>query len=140
MRALRYLFLFVDIGFIVYWLVTALHLIPAEYAYNDYTNPILVNWNWSFFPLDILVSATGLYSVWLSGRNDARWRSFALISLVLTSTSGLQAISYWVLAGEFDPTWWIPNLILLLYPMFFIPKLIDTSKPLGFPLSPTRRS
>ncbi|MBU3699607.1 MAG: hypothetical protein FGM33_06290 [Candidatus Kapabacteria bacterium] len=135
MSSLRYLFLFVDIGFIVYWFITALHLIPAEFVYNDYANPILVNWNWSFFPLDLLVSATGLYSIWLSRRKDVRWRSFALISLVLTSTSGLQAISYWVLAGEFDPTWWTPNLFLLVYPLFFIPRLIDDSNAEGFPLS-----
>jgi hypothetical protein len=38
--------------------------------------------------------------------------------------SGLQAISYWVLAHDYDPTWWIPNLFLLIYPVFFIPKLV----------------
>jgi hypothetical protein len=48
----------------------------------------------------------------------------ALISLILTSISGLQAISYWALAREFDVTWWIPNLFLLLYPLFFLPKLM----------------
>lgn len=123
MRILKFLFLAVDISFILYWLVTGLHLIPAEYLYNDYTNPILVNWNWSFFPLDILVSVTGLYSVYLASRQNQKWKVFALISMVLTSTSGLQAISFWVLARDFDLSWWLPNLFLLLYPLFFIPKL-----------------
>jgi hypothetical protein len=124
MKSLKYFFLLVDIGFIAYWAITALHLIPAEYLYNDYTNPILVNWNWSFFPLDIFVSVTGLYSIWLNKQNDDRWKIYALMSLLLTSLSGLQAVSYWTLAQETDLSWWIPNLFLLIYPFFFIPTLI----------------
>lgn len=124
MRILKYFFLTIDLGFIAYWAITALHLIPDEYLYNDYTNLILLNWNWSFFPLDILVSATGLYSLFLYKKNNSKWQIFALISLVLTSVSGLQAISYWILAKETDLTWWIPNLILLFYPLFFIPSFI----------------
>ena len=116
MKSLKYFFLLVDIGFIAYWAITALHLIPAEYLYNDYTNPILVNWNWSFFPLDIFVSVTGLYSIWLNKQNDDRWKIYALMSLLLTSVSGLQAVSYWTLAQETDLSWWIPNLFLLIYP------------------------
>ncbi|MGI6187453.1 MAG: DUF5360 family protein, partial [Brevibacillus sp.] len=46
----------------------------------------------------------------------------ALISLVLTSCSGLQAISFWLFKGDFDPVWWIPNLYLLIYPLFFLPR------------------
>lgn len=124
MKTLSYFFLVIDFGFILYWLITALHLIPAEYLYNDYTNPILVDWNWSFFPLDILVSASGLYGVFLYRRKEMRWRNFAFLSLVLTSVSGLQAIAFWVLRSDYDPTWWIPNLLLLVYPWFFIPKFL----------------
>ncbi|MDX1909286.1 MAG: DUF5360 family protein [Bacteroidia bacterium] len=124
MQTLRYFFLVTDIGFLLYWGITVLHLIPAEYLYNDYTNPILVDWNWSFFPLDMLVSATGLSSLWLYRRQASRWQALALISLVLTSVSGLQAIAFWVLRHDYDLTWWIPNLFLFLYPLFFIPKLI----------------
>jgi hypothetical protein len=124
MKSLKYFFLLVDITFIVYWSITALHLIPPEMLYNDYTNPILVHWNWSFFPLDMFISATGLYSVYLSSQQNPKWRIFALISLILTSVSGLQAISYWILASDYDPTWWLPNLFLLLYPFFFFSKII----------------
>ncbi len=124
MNTLRYFFLVVDIGFIIYWAITALHLIPAEYLFNDYSNPILVNWNWSFLPLDLLISATGLSSIYLHSRSRSGWKNMALVSLVLTSVSGLQAVSYWTLAGETDPAWWIPNLFLLIYPLFFIPRLM----------------
>ncbi len=128
MKKLKYFFFIVDFGFIFYWAITAFHLIPPEYLYNDYTNAILVHWNWSFFPLDILISTTGIYSLYLFKRAQSLWMIFALISLVLTSVSGLQAISYWTFAGEFDPTWWIPNLFLLIYPIFFIPKMIQNLK------------
>jgi Family of unknown function (DUF5360) len=111
MSPLKYFFLLIDLGFIAY-------------LYNDYTNPVLVNWNWSFFPLDMFVSGTGLFSLYLFRKGNQKWRVSALISLILTSVSGLQAISYWVLAHDYDPTWWIPNLFLLIYPVFFIPKLV----------------
>ncbi len=128
MKKLKYFFIIVDFGFIAYWTITIFHLIPDIYLYNDYKNPILVNWNWSFFPLDILVSTTGIYSLILHKKGNPKWGIYALISLILTSVSGLQAISYWTLAKETDITWWIPNLFLLLYPLFFIPKLMDNKK------------
>ena len=120
MQTLKYYFFVIDIGFIVYWLVTLLGVIPNEYLFNDYLNPILVAWNWSFLPLDLLISATGLWSLYLWRQNDSRWRPFALISLVLTSCSGLQAVAFWTIRGDFDVWWWLPNVILLFYPLFFI--------------------
>ncbi len=125
MNRLKYYFLVVDIGFIVYWAITLLHIIPNEYLFKDYDNPILVAWNWSFLPLDLLISATGLSSLWLWQSGRAGWRSLALISLVLTSCSGLQALAFWVLRSDFDPCWWLPNLFLLIYPLFFIPGFIN---------------
>ena len=105
MKILKYFFFVVDFGFIFYWMITALNLIPDEYLYNDYTNPVLVNWNWSFFPLDILISITGLCSIYMYNKGNKKWERLALISLVLTSVSGLQAVSFWVLSlctGEED--------------------------------------
>jgi hypothetical protein len=121
---LRTLFWCVDIGFIAYWLITFFKLIPAEYLYNDYSNPLLVDWNWSFFPLDIAVSITGLTSLRLQKQQKSAWRNWALVSLAFTFCSGLQAISFWVLRADFDPTWWIPNLFLMIYPLFFIGNLL----------------
>jgi hypothetical protein len=46
--------------------------------------------------------------------------ALALVSLVLTSCAGLQAVSFCI-RGEFDPAWWIPNLFLLLHPLYFVP-------------------
>lgn len=125
MKSLRYFFLFVDIGFIAYWTVTALHLLPKEYVYSDYENPILVAWNWSFMPLDLLVSASGLFSLYLWKQRDTRYVQVALLSLAFTSASGMQAIAYWTFRQEFDLLWWVPNLFLLLYPWFYIPRLIN---------------
>lgn len=124
MSRLKYYFLVVDIGFILYWAITLLGVIPNEHLFKDYDNPILVAWNWSFLPLDLLISATGLSSLWLwrSGRDG--WHALALISLVLTSCSGLQAIAFWILRADYDPAWWLPNLFLLVYPLFFIPGFV----------------
>ncbi len=119
MNTLKGFFWFTDLGFMAYWLITALHLIPAEYLFQDYTNPILTAWNWSFLPLDLSISASGLAALWAYSKKLELWRSLALISLVLTFSSGLNAIAFWVIRGDFDPTWWIPNLYLMIYPLFF---------------------
>ncbi len=124
MKYLKPFFLITDIGFILYWLVTALHLIPESWAFKDYTNPILVAWNWSFFPLDMCISATGLSSIYLYGKKNQLWKKLSLISLVLTFCSGLQAIAFWALRLDFDISWWSVNLYLLVYPLFFIGRVV----------------
>jgi len=77
------------------------------------------------FPLDVFISLTGFASLWLHAHNRPRWRDVALVSLVMTSVSGLQAIAFWAIRCEFDPAWWIPNGFLLLYPLFFIYRLLQ---------------
>jgi len=121
---LRKLLILTDISFLLYWFVTYFQLIPSRYAYQDYTDEMLVIWNWSFFPLDVLISITGLLSLYYYRKSGALWRPLVLISLVLTSCSGLQAISFWVIKQDYDLMWWIPNLFLLIYPLFFIPGLV----------------
>nr|WP_198044876.1 DUF5360 family protein [Lysinibacillus timonensis] len=127
MNVLKWFFLVIDFSFILYFSATAMSLIPVEYAYPDYTNPILVAWNWSFFPLDMVISITGLSAIYLHKKGRSEWKSTALISLVLTFCSGLMAISYWAIRMEFDLTWWIPNLALMIYPLFFIPRFLKVS-------------
>lgn len=125
-KYLKQFFLITDIGFIIYWIVTLLNLIPAEYLFNDYKNELLVAWNWSFLPLDLFISASGLFSLCLFRRGDDRWRMFALLSLAFTISSGMQAIAFWFIRGDFDLFWWIPNLYLLLYPFCYIPSLLKS--------------
>jgi hypothetical protein len=125
MKRLKPFFLLTDIGFILYWLINWLHLIPNEYLFKDYQNPILVAWNFSFLPLDLLISFTGLTSLYLYSRGKKSWIKVALISLILTFCSGLQAIAFWTLRLDFDLNWWLPNLYLLMYPLFFLPSLLS---------------
>jgi hypothetical protein len=119
-KILRIFFWITDIGFILYWTITILKLLPEEYLFKDYHNPILMAWNWSFLPLDLCISLSGFYSIYLQNQNDKNWNKWALVSLVLTSCSGLQAISFWLLRNDLDITWWLPNLYLLVYPIYFI--------------------
>ncbi|MFG1687739.1 DUF5360 family protein [Nonomuraea sp. NPDC049269] len=118
-----------DVGFVVYFAVTALGLIPLEWAFADYTNPLMIDWNWSFLWIDLLASLTGLTSLWLLRRGRASGPSLMLVSLVLTMASGLMAIAFWTLRGDFALAWWIPNLYLMLFP---VPGIIClTSQPVG---------
>ena len=123
-RTLRWLLLVTDVGFLAYWCLTALHVLPQSLLFKDYDNPILVAWNGSFFPLDILASVLGLWSLLQWNRGHASWRSFALLSLALTSCAGLMALSFWTLRDDYDLLWWAPNLFLLLWPIPFIAKFV----------------
>lgn len=121
-RLVKAAMLVTDVTFLVYWTASLLVLIPAEYAYKDYDDPVMSDWNYSFLPLDVAASATGLAALVLlrtrgGGRHRPAWRPLMLISLTLTSTAGLQAVAFWALRGDWSPTWWIPNLFLLLFPI-----------------------
>ncbi|GHE65380.1 hypothetical protein GCM10018785_37820 [Streptomyces longispororuber] len=140
LRSVKAAMLVTDLAFLLYWSVALLGLIPAEYAYKDYDDPVMSDWNYSFLPLDVAASATGLASLYLCRRerrtgypcrrehrtdspDRTAWRPLMLVSLTLTSTAGLQAVVFWALRGDWSPTWWIPNLALLLFPVPAIVRL-----------------
>lgn len=122
-KILKSLMWVTDIGFIVYWAITWLEWIPKEYLYQDYSNEILVAWNLSFVPLDLIISATGILSIYYHKRQHPLWLPLCIVSLSLTLCSGLQAVAFWGIRSDFDLSWWIPNLYLLIYPLFFLPTL-----------------
>ncbi len=121
--AKRFVFI-VDVGFLVYWSIIAFGLLPAEHLFKDYDNAIIQDWNLSFLPLDLAISATGLTALWLQRRGDPAWRTLLTVSMTLTFCSGLQAIAFWALRQDFDPLWWLPNLILMLGPVWLLPRAL----------------
>ncbi|WP_223199514.1 DUF5360 family protein [Solihabitans fulvus] len=134
MRGTKVAMLVTDVGFLVYWASTIAGLIPPELAYKDYTNPILSDWNFSFLVLDVAASVTGLLSL----RRPETGRALMLVSLTLTSVAGLQAIAFWTLRGDFELTWWLPNLALLLFPLPAILVLTRSVRPDPAPTPPRR--
>lgn len=122
--ALRVLLLLTDLGFLAYWALTLGHFLPPSWLYSDYREPVTVAWNQSFLPLDLLVSASGLSSVALERRCPSSARTLLLVSLVGTSISGLQALSFWAFRHELDPAWWAANGFLLLWPLPFLARMI----------------
>lgn len=122
-KGLFIIFYLVDFAFICYWAITCLQFLPPEFLYKDYKDPIMVDWNWSFFPIDMLISLSGLNSIRLYRKGSDHWIFFAIASLFLTMCSGLMAISFWIFHNDFDLGWWAPNLFLLFYPMLYLNKL-----------------
>ena len=106
-----------EVAMILYWLFAASVVlgfiyVPPEYMYSDYKNPLIVAWNWSFFPLDILFAVTGLMGRF--GRFKSRAKELlSIFSLALMFCAGLMAISFWIINSDFDPFWWGINLWLL---------------------------
>ena len=128
-KSLRLALSVTDILFLAYWTVSALHLagmfpIPADWLYADADDARVVAWNWSFFPLDLTFSLTGLAAIRYARSSNPLWKPLALVSLVLTMVAGGMAVGYWALLGEFDPFWFLPNLALLIWPLFFLGRII----------------
>ena len=103
---------------------------PAALQFRDYSRQIFVNWNWSFLPLDLAISATGLTSLWFSRKGLAPALGLMTISLSLTFVFGLQAISFWEFAQDFSVACWLASLFLMLYPLVFITRLIGSNEAL----------
>lgn len=119
-----------DVAFLLYWTIAALHAfgliqIPQAWLYADADDARVIAWNWSFFPLDVAFSLTGLAAVRCARRNHGAWRPLALISLILTMVAGGMAVGYWILLNEFDPFWIGANALLLVWPIAFLPRLVN---------------
>ena len=107
-----------DLAMLAYWTVTAakatgLVAVPDEWLFSDYTNPVVVAWNWSFLPLDIVFSVCGLSATALHRRGHPGWKPLAVISLVLTWCAGFMAVSFWAVrvtlircGGARISSWW----------------------------------
>jgi hypothetical protein len=100
--------------------------LPAAWLFRDYASPAIVAWNWSFLPLDLAASLSGLMAV-DANRKGRPARGLTILSLVLTSCAGLMAIAFWTVARDFDPAWWAPNLFLLIWPWIFLPGLLKAA-------------
>lgn len=99
-----------DVGLIAYWALTA----AGTVSVGD--DVFLEAWNWSFLPLDGLAIATGLAWSLLPARH--RWAAPMLAAgLALTHAAGLMAVSFFLLWGTWDPSWWLVNLWLTLMPV-----------------------
>ncbi len=128
-RSLALALTITDLSFLVYWSLSALvqarvlH-VPAEVMYADFANSRVVAWNWSFLPVDLGFSVFGLSAVAAARRASPLWRPFALLSLAFTMVAGGMAVSYWALLGEFDLAWFLPNLLMLIWPLYFLPCLV----------------
>lgn len=125
-------FLATDIGFLVYWSLSFLmtmgyKLVPPDLMYFGYGNSTITAWNWSFFPLDILLSTLGLSGIFLA-ENQAVRNVLMMVSATLTFCAGFMAISFWVFIGFFDYTWWGLNLFLCSWPFFFIFEVLRREK------------
>jgi hypothetical protein len=117
----------IDLGFIVYWSLIIFRALPAEAMFTGYEKPEVQAWNWSFFPLDILASLTGIAGNTFKNVNT---KVLLTISLVLTSVAGGMAIGYWAFIGDFDFSWWAPNLILLLFPLWPLASFVRKTRNL----------
>jgi hypothetical protein len=119
-RTLPALLLLTDLGFLAYWFLTLGKVLPESWMFHGHDDPIVAAWNMSFLPLDLAVSASGLGALAIRTKCPEASRMLLTISLVATSISGLQAITFWSLRRDFDPAWWAPNLFLLLWPLPFL--------------------
>jgi hypothetical protein len=111
-----------EIGMLAYWAfatVVALgwFMVPPEVMYPDHSNPLIVIWNWSFLPIDVLFATLGLVARF--GRvSEPKAQILQTISLALMFCAGTMAISFWALQCWFDFAWWGMNVWLIVLAAF----------------------
>jgi hypothetical protein len=106
--------LLVDLGLLIYWVIAMGDLLPAEWLFKGYHDPVVSAWNWSFLPLDLLASFTGLAGIWTLRRGQRRaGECLLMVSLTLCFCAGLMALSFWTLTDDFDCIWWAFNAMLM---------------------------
>lgn len=132
-RTLALYIVITDVAFSLYWVLSAAYLsgivhVPDAFLFSGYHDRHLVAWNWSFLPLDLAATAFGAWAI-LASRRQGEWRTLAAVSLALWSTAGGMAVAYWTLMAEFDLSWFLPNLFVFVWPLFFLPGLIRPSVP-----------
>lgn len=123
-RIVRLLLTITEAGMLLYWVFASLVLldllnVSPELMYSDYKNPVVVSWNWSFFPLDVLFAVTGLVSRYATLGIETR-KMLSMFSLSLMFCAGLMALSFWTIEQYFDPFWWGANFWLLALPIFVV--------------------
>ena len=133
-RALKWWMMVTDIGFLAYWSISALALfgaisLPPDWMYGGFDDPRVVAWNWSFLSIDLPFSILGLAAVAAHRRARDSWRALAILSLAFTFAAGGMAISYWAILGEWDPFWFLSNLLIMVWPLFFLPGLVASASP-----------
>jgi hypothetical protein len=105
-----------DLGLVAYWTATAAGLIPP------YPSAVLVARNWSFVALDLVAAGTGLAALRLLRRHGSG-QTLQVVSLALTHAAGLTGLTFWVIRGEYDLGWWLPNQWLTLFPVIALAML-----------------
>ena len=125
-KFLRWYLLSVDITFIIYWIAALLDIFPGEMLFNNYHDPVITAWNWSFFPIDIIASLVGLGSIYLYNKNTNNNISIklAIISLSMVFCAGIMALSFWTLTDDYSISWWVANLYLAIPSVYFLYKLL----------------
>lgn len=113
----KWLLTVTEVGMLAYWVFATLVVlevvvVPPEVMYSDYQNPLVVSWNWSFLPLDVLFATLGLFARFVP-LSPGKQVMLSTVSLSLMFCSGLMAIAFWTLQGSFDLFWWGVNIWLI---------------------------
>ncbi len=117
----RKLFTLTECGMLLYWALAVLAAlevvaIPPSWLYSNAQDPLVVAWNWSFLPVDLLFVVTGLM-VRFSKQPRGE---MALVSATLMFCAGAMALSFWAIRGEFDVFWWGANAWLVVLSLAFL--------------------
>ncbi len=113
---------------LAYWVLALIMLagwqvVPPDAMYSDFDNPLIVAWNWSFFPIDVAFAFLGLLSRFVV-RDTAMKDRLGLIGLTLMFCAGLMALTFWLIQGWFDPFWWGMNLWLVVLPILAFRRIL----------------
>ena len=110
-----------ELAMLAYWvlagaLVLKLISIDPALMYSDYENPLVIAWNWSFFPIDVAFAFAGLSARFGTFAEQTKFK-LRTIGSVLMICAGVMAVSFWTITGDFNITWRGVNLWLIVLGM-----------------------
>ncbi|MFC6586565.1 DUF5360 family protein [Sulfitobacter pacificus] len=87
-----------EVGMLIYWgfasvVVLGWVIVAPDAMYPYYRNPLIVIWNWSFLPIDILFALCGLAARFVPMAPE-RAVVLQIVSLTLMFCAGLMALNF----------------------------------------------
>ncbi|MCK9268165.1 MAG: YvaD family protein [Alkaliphilus sp.] len=94
---------FMGFGYISYWILALLGVIPIEYSNaNEFA------YEWSFAVIDILIGLMNLTSLFMYLRKNLYWKIMLTITLSVSVGINFHTMIYWVILKNFsNPMWFI---------------------------------
>lgn len=110
MKIYKYILGFMGFGYISYWILAILGVIPIPYSNaNEYA------YEWSFAVIDILIGLMNLISLFMYKKKNAYWKMMLTITLSISMGINFHTMIYWIILKNFSNPMWFMAMFVFSY-------------------------